>query len=79
MTLRITSCEYALGHAAEFAGRPEYCLCENESSDPCPACGATVAGNDAVNGICQARKLSAPPTNYGITFALVHRDTGEFL
>jgi hypothetical protein len=22
--------------------------------DPCPACGATVSGNDPVNGVCQS-------------------------
>lgn len=35
------------------------CPVENETPDPCPRCGATVAGKDAVNGICQAPKLDA--------------------
>lgn len=30
------------------------CPCENESPNPCPKCGATVSGKDAVNGVCQA-------------------------
>lgn len=30
------------------------CPCENESPDPCPICGATVSGDDPVNGVCQA-------------------------
>jgi hypothetical protein len=30
------------------------CPCENEKPDPCPKCGATVAGDDPVNGVCQA-------------------------
>lgn len=30
------------------------CPVENESPDPCPKCGATVSGKDAVNGVCQA-------------------------
>jgi hypothetical protein len=33
---------------------PSRCPCFDESLDPCPRCGATVSGNDAVNGICQA-------------------------
>lgn len=35
--------------------RPDYCPCENETPDPCPACGATVFGDDHVNGVCQAK------------------------
>ncbi len=30
------------------------CPVNEESPDPCPKCGATVKGNDPVNGICQA-------------------------
>lgn len=30
------------------------CPVMNESPDPCPKCGATVSGNDPVNGVCQA-------------------------
>lgn len=30
------------------------CPCDEERPDPCPKCGATVAGNDPVNGVCQA-------------------------
>lgn len=32
----------------------ETCPCFDETVDPCPRCGATVAGNDAVGGVCQA-------------------------
>ena len=32
------------------------CPVANESPDPCPKCGATVSGNDPVNGVCQAGK-----------------------
>lgn len=32
----------------------ETCPCFDETVDPCPRCGATVAGNDAVRGVCQA-------------------------
>ena len=35
------------------------CPVENETPGPCPRCGATVSGNDIVNGICQAPKLDA--------------------
>lgn len=30
------------------------CPCNEESPDPCPKCGATVKGDDAVHGVCQA-------------------------
>lgn len=35
------------------------CPCKYETPDPCPKCGATVKGDDLVNGICQADKLDA--------------------
>jgi hypothetical protein len=35
--------------------RPNYCPCVNGQPDPCPACGATISGNDPVRGFCQAR------------------------
>lgn len=35
---------------SKYAG----CPCKDEKPDPCPKCGATVAGNDPVNGVCQA-------------------------
>ncbi len=35
------------------------CPCKYETPDPCPRCGATVAGNDPVNGVCQAAKFDA--------------------
>lgn len=51
--------------------RPEYCPCENEKPDPCPACGATVA-----NGVCRARHNGPKPEPL-IRLVLTHRDTGE--
>lgn len=45
------------------------CPVEDEGPDPCPKCGATVEGNDPVNGVCQADKLDAVV----ITDAMVER------
>lgn len=53
--------------------RPRYCPCRDETPDPCPACGATVDGNDAVRGVCQAWG-GAPPSDYGLSLILVDRD-----
>jgi hypothetical protein len=61
--------------------RPLYCeaLDEDKFPDaPCPACGATVAGNDPVRGVCQARR-GPPPTDYGLRIVLTHRDTGQII
>lgn len=44
-----------------MTGHPRYCPVENEIPDPCPACGATVEGNDPVRGVCQARSMAGPP------------------
>lgn len=55
--------------------RPMYCPCSDERQDPCPACGATVSGNDLVRGICQATH-GATPSNYGISLILIDRKTG---
>lgn len=55
--------------------RPEYCPCKDEGPDPCPACGATVAGDDPVHGVCQARH-GAPPEPF-LHLDLVDRRTGE--
>lgn len=45
--------------------RPDYCPCLAEdlpeALDPCPACGATVEGNDRVKGVCQAKHQMPPP------------------
>jgi hypothetical protein len=30
------------------------CPCQDNKPDPCPLCGAMVAGNDPVRGVCQA-------------------------
>lgn len=43
--------------------RPEYCPCESEETHPeCPACPATVKGDDIVRGVCQARSRYPAPT-----------------
>ena len=55
--------------------RPRHCPCLNESPDPCPACGATVGGNDSVRGVCQATHRHAP-SDYGLRLIVVDRDTG---
>lgn len=57
--------------------RQLYCPCENETPDPCPACGATVAGNDPVRGVCQALRGRQPQPL--VELVLVHRDTGQRL
>jgi hypothetical protein len=44
------------GLSQRIAARPDYCPCYDEKPDPCPACGATVSGKDAVRGVCQARR-----------------------
>ncbi len=53
----------------------KYCPCHEEKPDPCPLCGATVSGDDKVNGICQYP--DTPPTDYGLRLILVDRDTDE--
>lgn len=57
--------------------RPQFCPVENETPDPCPACGATVSGNDPVHGVCQARKFK--PRYRGIEIILTDKDTGEIV
>lgn len=53
-----------------------YCPCKEEKPDPCPACGATVKGDDKWNGRCQAlygyRDYSWLPK-----LILVDKETGE--
>ena len=61
--------------------RPEYCeaLDEDEFPDePCPACGATVAGNDKVRGICQALKNRPRPQPL-IHIVLIDKRTEEIV
>jgi hypothetical protein len=47
------------------AARPDYCAIPDEgqpgSDGPCPACGATISGDDPVRGVCQARHNGPPP------------------
>ena len=52
-----------------------YCPCYAEEPDPCPKCGATVSGNDRVNGVCQYP--DPPPLDYGIRIGLVDKETGR--
>lgn len=33
----------------------DYCPCRDDKDLSCPACGATIEGNDSVRGMCQAR------------------------
>lgn len=58
--------------------RPEYCPCENDMPDPCPACGATVEGNDPVYGICQARYPYGKP-HPTVELVLIDKITGKIL
>lgn len=41
--------------------RPEYCPCDDDKPDPCPACGATISGKDKVFGRCQAKRRGPKP------------------
>lgn len=61
--------------ASVRARRPKYCPCHEERPDPCPACGATVSGKDAVHGVCQATH-GMPPSDYGLRLILVDKETG---
>lgn len=58
--------------------RPKYCPCKNERPDPCPACGATVEGNDAVHGVCQAINQYGPPEEY-LSLVLLDKESGEIV
>lgn len=57
--------------------RPKWCPCDNDMPDPCPACGATISGNDSVRGVCQATTGRSKPKPYLPELILVYRDTGE--
>jgi len=47
--------------------KPLYCPdLTGTGNEPCPACGATEEGNDAVNGVCQAVRNG--PTPPGVIF-----------
>jgi len=56
--------------------RPDYCPCENEQPDPCPACGATASGNDPVHGVCQSRFNRSAPKPF-LDLVLVDKQSGE--
>ena len=60
------------------SNKPNYCPCENESLTPCPACGATVSGNDPVRGVCQA-KHGVKPDAPSVIVVLINRRTGEII
>lgn len=52
-----------------------YCPCDNDQPDPCPLCGATLAGDDPHRGVCQHPKPRR--ADYGLRIILVDRNTGE--
>jgi hypothetical protein len=54
--------------------RPKYCPCESETPDPCPACGATVEGNDPVRGVCQAWRGYRRTSD--VQLVLIDKETG---
>ena len=58
---------------------PYWCEAPDEETGlPCPACGATIEGNDPVRGICQA--VSGRPKPEPILyFALQDKETGEIV
>jgi hypothetical protein len=56
--------------------RPDFCPCEAETPDQCPACGATVSGNDPVRGVCQARAWRLRPS---VQLVLIDKQTGEIV
>lgn len=53
----------------------DFCPCQDEKPDPCPACGATVEGNDRVRGVCQARRGSRPEPI--LSWVLVDKNSGQ--
>jgi hypothetical protein len=57
--------------------RPQYCPCKDDTPDPCPACGATIEGNDPVRGVCQARYGYKPEPL--VHLVLIDKETGEIV
>ncbi len=57
--------------------RPDYCPDLKEDED-CPACGATVKGDDPVRGICQAR-FNGPTPKPLLEFVLIDKRDGEIV
>ena len=55
---------------------PEFCPCESESPEPCPACGATIDGKDPVRGICQATRGKKPDTSHLPRFIVIEKNPG---
>ena len=62
--------------------RPEYCMIPDEGlpgcEGPCPGCGATLAGNDPVRGVCQARRDGRPPRPL-VELVLIDKRTGKIV
>ena len=59
--------------------RPDYCAIpegQPGSDGPCPACGATISGDDPVRGVCQARHNGPPPRPL-LELVLLDKRTGE--
>ena len=57
-------------------GATDYCPCKDETPAPCPACGATVSGNDPVRGRCQAR-FNRPAPEPILHLVLIDKRSGE--
>lgn len=66
--------------------RPKYCP-DLDADDlafpigphrPCPACGATVEGNDPVRGVCQALYNGPKPKSL-VQIILTDKNTGEIV
>lgn len=58
--------------------RPRYCPCENDTPDPCPACGASVNGSDPVRGVCQAREARPAPKSL-VQLVLIDKQSGKIV
>ena len=58
--------------------RPDYCPDEVDDrfDVPCPACGATINGDDPVRGVCQARFNGRRPRPY-IEVVLIDRQAAS--
>ncbi len=56
---------------------PRYCPCADEKPDPCPACGATVKGDDRVHGVCQAALHGYRDMSWLPRLILVDKTTGK--
>lgn len=57
---------------------PMYCPCQDDEPATCPACGATVSGNDPFEGRCQARHQGPEPRAL-VNLVLIDKRTGEIV